>query len=158
MTTVRQLSLFLENSPGRLARVARALADAGVDLVALSLAEAEQYGVARLIASDARRAAGVLEAAGFSVRETEVVAARAPDRPGGLSRALEAAAGAGLNVQYLYAFPLRRGTDAALVFRFDRPREAAGVLREAGIALVSEEDLAGPAWTDGSPCCPCPVT
>ena len=90
---ITQLSVFVENAPGHILAPCRALADAGVNLRALSLADAQNFGILRMIVSDWRQAATILEEAGFSVKATEVLAVEVPDRPGGLSQVLGALAG-----------------------------------------------------------------
>jgi len=83
---ITQLSVFVENAPGHILAPCRALADAGVNIRALSLADSQTFGILRLIVSDWRRAAKVLEDANFSVKATEVLAVEIPDHPGGLSQ------------------------------------------------------------------------
>ena len=82
--------MFVENSPGHLRAPCQALADAGINLATLSLADTQQYGILRLIVRDWQRAKAVLEAAGFVVNVTEVLAIEVPDRPGGLADVLRA--------------------------------------------------------------------
>ena len=83
--TIKQLSVFLENKPGRLAGMMKALADAGVNIVTLSLANAPEFGIVRVIADDHVKGVEALTKAGFAARETEVVAVTVPDRPGGMA-------------------------------------------------------------------------
>ena len=86
---IHQLSLFLENKPNQLTEPCRLLAEAGVDIRTLTLADTEQFGIFRLIVSDWERGAKVLQEAGYVVNVTEVVAVEVPDRPGGLVELLE---------------------------------------------------------------------
>ena len=83
---ITQLSIFVENKPGRLTAPCRALADAGINIRALSLADTQRYGILRMIVSDPGTAQKVLDQAGFMVKATEVVAVEVPDRPGGLAQ------------------------------------------------------------------------
>jgi len=129
-----QLSLFLENQPGQLVDPCRVLADAGIDIRTLTLADTERFGILRLIVSDWARAAVVLEKAGYVVNVTEVVAIEVDNRPGGLTEVLQALDG--MNVEYMYAFPFGRGDKAVLIFRFDQPDAAIERLRAAGINVV----------------------
>ena len=85
MSYVQQVSVFLENKSGRLAEVTRALAGAGVNLGALSIADTSDFGILRFICDQPDKAAQVLREAGFSVGETEVLAVEVPHRPGGLA-------------------------------------------------------------------------
>lgn len=136
---IKQISLFLENKPGHIAAPVRLLAAQGIDIRALYLAETQQFGVVRMIVADHRRAVEMLEANGFVVKTTEVVAVEVPDRPGGLADVL--AALDGVNVEYMYAFPYARGEGAILIFRFDAPDAAIAPLRSAGITLVASKEL-----------------
>ncbi len=138
---IPQLSLFLENKPGHLRGVTRTLAQAGINILTLSLADTQQFGILRLIVKEWERAQAALEQAGFVVTVTEVVATEVEDRPGGLNAILEAVDAAGLNIEYMYAFTFRRQDKALLVFRFDHPEAAAAALRQRGISVVQGVEL-----------------
>ena len=136
-----QLSLFVENKPGHLTAPCRLLAEAGINIVTLSLADTQQYGVLRLIVRESSRAREVLEEAGLVVAETEVLAIEVSDRPGGLVELLGLFEQAGINVEYMYAFTARLGNRAVLVFRFDDVDAAITALTRAGINPVSPVTL-----------------
>jgi hypothetical protein len=138
---ITQLSVFVENAPGHILAPCRALADAGVNIRALSLADSQTFGILRLIVSDWRRAAKVLEEADFSVKATEVLAVEVPDHPGGLSQALGALQDSSVNIEYMYAFPFGHGEKATLIIRFDDTDAAIAKLRASGIALLPQSEL-----------------
>jgi hypothetical protein len=138
---IHQISLFAENKPGHIAAPARLLAQDGIDIRSLYLADTQQYGILRMIVSDWRKAAGILEAHGFAAKVTEVLAVEVPDRPGGLADVLEALDGTGINIEYMYAFPYTRGDQAILIFRFNDPDAAMGQLQAAGINLLASDEL-----------------
>jgi hypothetical protein len=138
---IPQLSLFLENKPGHMIVPCRLLAEAGISIVTLSLADTEQFGILRLIVREWQRARDVLEAAGWVVAVTEVLAIEVADRPGGLVELLGLFEQAGINVEYMYAFTARLGNRAVLVFRFDDLDAAITTLTRAGINPVSPIDL-----------------
>ncbi len=142
---IQQISLFLENKPGHLNAICRTLADAGINIVTLSLADTQQFGIVRLIVQEWKRAKEVLEQAGFVVNVREVVAATVADRPGGLVDLLAIVQQAGVNIEYMYAFTFRHGGEAVLVFRFDDPDKAAVALKAAGRDVLGDVDLFGPA-------------
>ncbi|MCU0835404.1 MAG: ACT domain-containing protein [Chromatiaceae bacterium] len=138
---LNQLSVFLENRPGRLGAPLEAIAAEGINILTLSLADTAQFGILRLIVRDPERAHRALEAAGLVVNQTEVVAVDVADRPGGLAEALRVLEGAGINIEYMYAFSLRRGDKAILIFRFEDPDRAIAVLQQAGLQIVDGEEL-----------------
>jgi hypothetical protein len=138
---ITQLSVFVENAPGHVLAPCRVLANAGVNLRALSLADTNNFGILRMIVSDWRQGAKALEGAGFLVKATEVLAVEVPDRPAGLSQVLAALDGSSVNIEYMYAFPFGRGGKATLIFRFDNPDVAIANLQTAGISLVSHDEL-----------------
>jgi hypothetical protein len=139
---IRQLSLFLENRPGQLRVPCKVLGDAGIDILTMSLADTQQFGILRLIVKDWKHARDVLEAAGQVVNVTDLLALDVPDRAGGLASVLELFEKTGLGVEYMYAFTLReRGKSATLLFRLEDPDAAAVKLAAAGLALVSADEL-----------------
>lgn len=126
---IRQISIFLENKPGQLAGICRALAKAEVNIATLSLADSADFGIVRMIVDDHVKGARVLTEAGFAVRETEVVTVTVPDRPGGMAELMEKIDRAGLDVKYSYAYALGHGEKAILVFRFNDNAKAEEALR-----------------------------
>jgi hypothetical protein len=133
---IHQLSLFLENKPGQLSEPCRLMADSGIDIRTLTLADSEQFGILRMIVSDWQRAAALFRDAGYAATVTEVVAVEVPDRPGGLADILRAIEDTPVNIEYMYAFTFGREDRAVLIFRFDQPDAAIERLRKAGISVV----------------------
>jgi len=133
---IHQLSLFLENKPGRLIEPCRLLAGAGIDMRTLTLADTAQFGILRMIVSDWERAQTLLNEAGFVANIVEVVAVEVPDRPGGLAEILELFQGTEVNIEYMYAFPTGSVDRAVLIFRFDKPDDAIARLQGAGINVL----------------------
>lgn len=136
---VEQISIFIENKSGRLAEVTQALGDSGVNIRALSLADTSDFGILRLIVDQTDVAKAALKAKGFTVSKTEVVAVEVPDRPYGLSQILQILDKTGVNVEYMYAFVERCGTNAVIIFRFDNPEEAIKVLIANGVTVLPGE-------------------
>ncbi|HEM46318.1 MAG TPA: ACT domain-containing protein [Alphaproteobacteria bacterium] len=136
---IRQVSVFIENRPGRLAEVTRLLGGGGVNIRALSLADTEDFGVLRFIASDPDAAKKILHGAGLTVRETPVLVVEVPDEPGGLAGALACLDSAGLNVEYMYAFVEKSGSAALVVLRVEAASAAEEVLRSSGYNALGEE-------------------
>jgi len=138
---IPQLSMFMENKPGRLSDPCRRLAEAGINIVTLSLADTQQFGILRLIVRDWKKAREVLSQAGCVVTATEVVATEVEDKPGGLATILEVIEKAGLNIEYMYAFTFRSGDRAVLVFRFNDADAAIQVLKDNGINVIGGVEL-----------------
>lgn len=133
---LHQLSVFLENQAGKLKLPCHALAEAGVDIKTLTLADTQQFGILRLIVDDWHKAKAALEGAGLVVNVTEVVAIEVPDRPGGLDSILDVIDEAGTNVEYMYAFTFGRNGRAVLIFRFEDPDKAIEALRGRDINVI----------------------
>jgi len=138
---VKQLTVFLENSPGRLAALTRAIGDAGINMRALMVADTAEFGVVRIICDDPAFAQSVLEAAGYGVTVTDVIAVVVPDRPGGLADVLEVLGAADINVEYAYCFVRPSGRGAIDVFRVEEPARAAAVLSDASMRVLTQEEV-----------------
>ena len=138
---VKQLSVFLENSKGRLASMTRALGDAGIDLLALSIADTTSFGILRAIVDDTDKAMAVLKEAGYTVNTTEVLAVLVPDSPGGLAGVLGLLNDAHVNAEYLYSFVRKAQGNALILFKVDQVAEAARVLHEAGIQMLDQPEI-----------------
>lgn len=136
---IRQLSLFLENRPGQLRVPCKILGDAGIDVLTMSLADTQQFGILRLVVQDFEKARQALEAQGVVVNVTEMLAVDIPDHPGGLADVLLAFEKAGLGVEYMY--PFARGPLATLLFRVENPEEAEKSLSGLGLRLVPAAEL-----------------
>lgn len=137
---IQQVSVFLENTSGRLAQLARTLGDAGIDMHALMVADTSEYGVVRIICDDPVRAEKVLDEQGFGVSVTPVLAVEVPNRPGGLADVLETLEDASMNVEYAYCFVQPGGQGAIDVLKVD-DMGAAGVLESAGYHIVTAAEI-----------------
>lgn len=139
--TINQISLFLENKPGHLNAICSTLSNAAINIITLSMADTEQFGILRLIIHEWDDAKTVLEGAGFAVTVTPVVATEVEDRPGGMAAILDILENDKLNIEYMYALTFRRGNSAILIFRFDDTIKAVNTLKAAGKTVLSHEDL-----------------
>ena len=140
--SVKQISVFLENSAGKLSEMTELLASGNIDIRALSLAETRDFGIVRLIVSDTDAAEKTLREGGFMARSTPVLAYAVPDEPGGLNTLLAHFNRAGINIEYMYAFLGGPGTDhACMIFRVGDTREAEKKLAGAGLRAISQEEL-----------------
>ncbi|MDD6031406.1 MAG: ACT domain-containing protein [Kiritimatiellae bacterium] len=139
--SITQISIFLENKVGQLAQVCKVLADNDVSLVTLSLAETADFGIARLVVDDTAKAEDVLRRNKYIVKATPVVAVAVPDRPGGMAEVVSTLSAKGCDIEYSYAFALRHGEKAVLVFRFKNNEQATAVIAEAGFATLTENQI-----------------
>jgi hypothetical protein len=124
----RQLSVALENQPGRLAAVSRLLADSGVNIEAVSITNNIEHGIVRLLVSDSVAARAKLEAAGFPVVEAEVICLELTDKLGKLARMTEALAQARINIEYAYSTVDHAGARTRMVLKTSHPRKAHDIL------------------------------
>jgi hypothetical protein len=138
---VKQLSIFLENKPGRLAEVTRIFEDGRINIRALALADTSEFGILRVIVNDSETAQRLLKERGYTVGVTEVVAVEVEDRPGGLHRILAALSEGRINVEYMYAFVRQSGRNAVLIFRFDDVAAAVKRLAAEGMRIIDGQDL-----------------
>lgn len=127
---IKQLSLFIENKPGAMTAPCKLLADAGINIASLTLADTKFFGVLRLIIKDWEQAKDLLEKNNFAVRVTDVVAIEVAHEAGSLSKILSILDSTGVNVEYMYAFA-GPNSKAILIFRFDDPDAAVNKLADA---------------------------
>lgn len=139
---IKQISVFLENKPGTLNAMTEVLADAKIDLRALSVAETKDFGIVRMIVSDVYETATVLKDAGYICSMTPVVAVPIPDEVGGLSKVLKALNKAGVNVEYMYASLGGRSAGSAyMIFRVEENEKAENALRAGGFKLATQDSI-----------------
>ncbi|MCL2473483.1 MAG: amino acid-binding protein [Alphaproteobacteria bacterium] len=135
---MKQLSVFLENSPGSLLRLTEALAQAEVNLRALTVSENADFGIVRILVHDIEHAASVVKAANFICSQTDVVAVEIPDRTGGLFSVLKEFENKGLNIEYMYSLQVRSKDKAVMIFRFKDTEKALNVIKNTKFVLFEE--------------------
>jgi len=141
--SVRQLSVFVENRPGRLSSITRVLGDSDVNLRAMSIADTRDFGILRLIVDDTDKALEVLRKNNYSVTTTNVLAISIADRPGGLADAMAVLYKDNISVEYMYAASIsKEGGSAYLILRVDDNDRAETALLENGFAMLLQEDIA----------------
>jgi len=141
--TIEQLSVFVENKPGKLVGALEALAAAGLDIRALSLADTSDFGILRIIVDDPALALGVLGDAGYLVKSSDVIPVAVGDRPGGLSSVLRILADMGVNVEYAYAFVAHSHDKAFVILRVDDNDAAANALAQGGVTMLTPAEVYG---------------
>ena len=136
---IKQISVFLENRPGQLDAMTKVLADAGITLRALSLAETKDFGIVRIIVDDVYETATVLKDNDYVSSRTPVVAVQIPDVVGGLNKVLTALTAADVNLEYMYsALAGGEGGNAYMILRVEDTKRAEEALRSAGFKLVEK--------------------
>jgi hypothetical protein len=141
--TVKQLSVFVENRPGRLCAVTEALAEAGINIRAVSIADTKDFGIMRIIVNDTDKAVAALKEKGFIASAANVIAVIAEDKPGSMASIMKTLYNDNISVEYMYAAFLNpaKGT-ACLILRVDNNDKAETALTEAGCKLLTEAELA----------------
>ena len=138
---VKQISVFLENRAGSLAGVTGLLGDNGFDLMSLSIADTTDFGILRGIVADYKSAQAMLTEAGYSVKVSDVLCVSVPDHPGALATVLSILSDHDVGLEYLYSFFRSHGDHALVILRVDQPEAGIKALQDAGIRLLSQEDL-----------------
>ena len=136
---INQLSIFAENKPGTIYNIAKCIADAGVDIRAMSVADTQDFGILRLIVSDLEKAKNALHDDGCILSVTQVIGVEVPDVPGGLASVLEILYNNHINVEYVYAFITISKKNACVVLRVGDNDKATEILEGAGIKVLTED-------------------
>ncbi len=138
---VEQIAIFLENKSGRLAEITGILAEKGINIRAMSLADTADFGILRLIVNDTESARSILKEKGFTVGTTDVIVVEVADKPGGLAGVLHTIKEGDLNIEYMYAFTQKSGETGLIIFRFDDIDTAIDILVKSGVRLLSGEEV-----------------
>lgn len=138
---VKQLSIFIENSPGRLAEITRMLGEHHIDLISLSLADTSAFGMLRGLVKNCKEAEEIIREAGFAVTTTDVLCVCLPDAPGSLAHVLLKLSEAGVSIEYMYSFLRNAGQAAYIVFRTNQMEQAKQVLWDEKVPILSQDDL-----------------
>jgi hypothetical protein len=138
---IKQLSIFIENKHGRLAEVTSLIANAGIDIRAISIADTNDFGILRLVVNKPEEAEKVLKDANLTVALTDVIAVGIPDRPGGIAETLTAIADKDVEVEYMYEYVARNSDHAYFVMRVADKDKAIATLQAQGCDLLRASDV-----------------
>ena len=138
---VKQVSVFLENSKGRLYEVSHTLSVNQININGISLADTTDYGILRLAVQDPDFARKVLKENGFIVELTDVIAISIADTPGEMAKAFEKLTKEDISVEYLYAVNKIKFGTAVLVLKTNRPEDAVKALEAGGVRMLTEEEF-----------------
>jgi len=133
---IKQISIFMENTTGRLADVTDLLAKAGINLRAISIADTTDFGILRMVADKPDEAVQLLKNAGFTARETDVIGVEVPDHPGELARIMALFRDEGVSIEYLYASLEHREDKAVIVLKVDDINAGLAMLEKHGFSTV----------------------
>ena len=133
---IKQISVFLENNAGRLGEVTRVIADAGVNLRAISIADTADFGILRLIVNDSDLAMNALNKAGFTTRVSDVAAVEIDDTPGSLAKVMELFQKTRVNIEYLYASLEGKTGKAVVIFKLEDHQKGLQILKENGLSMI----------------------
>lgn len=138
---IKQLSAFVENKPGKLSHMIKALSEADINLRAMSIADTKDFGILRLIVSDIEKATAVLNEESL-VTATDVIAVEMHDKAGELYKILDVLNNAAINIEYMYAFTAASDRGAYVVFRVDNNEDAEDILNKNGFTTLDQSDMA----------------
>ena len=138
--SIKQISILIENKKGQLAETSRYIANRGINMRALSIADTQDYGILRIICDDPEKANEVLREDGYMTMITKVIAVATDDKPGSMADILDVLVVADVAVEYAYAFVSPKA-EAYMVFRVDDYSKAVAALTEAGKKVATEADL-----------------
>ena len=140
---IKQISVFLENAPGTLRELTQRLGKGGIDLMALSIADTQNFGIVRMIVADDQvdPALDVLRSSGYTCRVNNVICAAVEDRPLGLHELLVKINEIGVSVEYLYSFLRSTGENALIILRLSEQDVAVKKLVDAGVRIFSQEEI-----------------
>lgn len=139
--TIKQLSIFVENKPGRLAEITDILGQENIDIRAVSVADTREFGILRLIVDDPAGAADKIRAHGCTCTLSDVLVLRIDDHPGGLAFPMKVLSEVGISVEYMYAFVSKDKDAAYVIFRVEDNEHAVAALTEKGVRLASQEEI-----------------
>jgi hypothetical protein len=133
---IKQISVFLENNAGRLGEVTRILAQAGVNIRAISIADTADFGILRLIVNREEEALRALTDAGFTTRLSDVAAVEIDDHPGSLAKVMEIFRNSKVNIEYLYASLEGKAGKAVVIFKLEDHAQGLEIIKQHGLAAV----------------------
>ena len=140
MKLVKQISIFIENKSGRMAQVLEAIAERGININALSIADTSDFGILRLIVNDPESAYIIIKELGMAVKLTVVVAAAISSDVGGLADVMSKLKDTGIDIEYMYAFNGRFHNGAVVILRVNDNDRLIEIAEKRGIELLDAED------------------
>ena len=137
---IKQLTVFMENREGRLDEVLKTLANGGIDILSVSIADTTDYGVLRAITREPERAKQILTNASFTARLNDIIAVVVPDAVGSLAKVVAMIHAANINIKYVYGLSID-GEGAPIAIKTDDDAKAAAILEAAGVKTLSDSEI-----------------
>ncbi len=141
--SVKQINVFLENEPGRLAEMTKVLSEAKIDIRAIYVTDSTSYGIIRMIVNQPDDAKIELQSKGFTVSVSHVIAVELKDVPGTLDEVLGLLSGNGIQLEYLYAYVGRASNDAVVVLRVDDRPKTLEIFEQNGVRVLDDKEVYG---------------
>jgi len=138
---IKQISVVVENVPGKLSKLSNILGGEGINIRAITVADTSDLTTIRMVVDDPAKAVMVMESKGYEVRKRDVLAVETPDHPGGLNAVLKHLSEANVNVLYLYPYIGRVGNNAILIVGVDKIDDAIDIMKRNWVPLISEKKL-----------------
>jgi len=134
---VKQISVFLENTTGRLAEVTKTIANAGINLRAISIADTADFGILRIIVDKPDKGMEVLKNAEFTAKLTEVIGIILDDEPGGLMKVMDIFNRDGVNIEYLYSSLINENGSVVIIFKVEDIDHGLEIVEKSGLEAIS---------------------
>jgi hypothetical protein len=141
MKRIKQISIFVENKPGRLLDVVEVLGNSNIDIKAISLADSSDFGIVRLICENPESAYEVINNSGFTASLTEVLAIAISDKPGSLANVLRALKESNVNIEYMYGFSAKTKDHAVMIIKVSNLEETIKCCISNNVQVLSENDI-----------------
>lgn len=136
-----QISIFVENKPGRLAAIMEALNNRQIDIRAFTIADTTDFGIVRVIANDTEKALAALKESGFTATHTKVIGFTIPDYCGAMNKVISVLQSEHINIEYSYSLMGKKANQADIAIRVADSEAAEKVLRANGIQLIDTKDV-----------------
>ena len=137
----QQVSVFAENKPGKIVKITSALKEASINIQAITIADAGDYGIIKLLLDNAELGCEVLKKNGVPATLKEIVAVKMKDQVGGLHEIASQLTKNNINVQDAYGFILEKNKEAVFVFQVDEISKAENILVNSGFEMLSNSSL-----------------
>lgn len=145
---IKQISVFMENRPGRLAEITNVLSENNIDMRAINIADTTDFGILRMIVNDPKRAEKVLRENNMTASTTDVIAVSIDDTVGAFSKVIMLLKKEDISIEYIYSFIGEKSAKAVIVIKTNDNERSVALLQQGGIAVLSPDDLNGLSYAE----------